>query len=60
MFESMVSPCFAAELLSRVVSENDKSIMQEMRPTISAAFAKRIKEYVAPVFDIPYDIIFPQ
>lgn len=49
-----------AELLSRVVSENDKSIMQEMRPTISAAFAKRIKEYVAPVFDIPYDIIFPQ
>ncbi|XP_034233981.1 protein takeout-like [Thrips palmi] len=57
-----VNPAHAqqAELLSRVVSENDKSIMQEMRPSIAAAFAKRIKTYVSPVFDIPYDELFPQ
>lgn len=41
------------------MSENDKSVMQEMRPSVSAAFAKTIKEYVSPVFDIPYDELFP-
>lgn len=56
------NPAHAAqtELLSRVVTENDRSIWQELRPTISEAFSSRFKELADAVFDkVALDDVFP-
>ncbi|KAK3918711.1 Protein takeout [Frankliniella fusca] len=58
-----VNPAHAvqADLLSRVVSENDKVIMTELQPAISQAFNKRLLEITNRIFDkVAFEDVFPQ
>ncbi|KAK3919636.1 Protein takeout [Frankliniella fusca] len=49
------------EIMSRIVNDNDKAIMEALRPSISATFAKEIKDYATTIFNqVAFDDVFPQ
>lgn len=49
------------DLLSQVVNDNDKTIWQELRPTIALAFSEKFKEVAETVFNnVAFDDAFPQ
>lgn len=51
----------AAGLLSRVVSENDKVIMQDLQPAVSEAFSQGFKQIANRIFDkVAFEDVFPQ
>ncbi|XP_052132832.1 protein takeout-like [Frankliniella occidentalis] len=47
------------EILTRVVNDNDKAIMEALRPSISATFAEEIKGYAETIFkQVAFDDMF--
>ncbi|XP_034255236.1 uncharacterized protein LOC117653567 [Thrips palmi] len=58
-----VNPAHAtqADLLSRVVSENDGVIMEDLRPAISEAFSQALLQIANRIFSkVPFEDAFPQ
>lgn len=58
-----VNPAHAtqADLLSRVVSENDSVIMEDLRPAISEAFSQALLQIANRIFSkVPFEDAFPQ
>lgn len=51
----------ASKISSRVMSENDKLIMKEVRPGLSESFSRTFKQMADAVFDkVAFDDIFPE
>ncbi|XP_052121870.1 protein takeout-like [Frankliniella occidentalis] len=58
-----VNPAHAvqADLLSTIVSENDRVIMAELQPAISQAFNKRLLDVTNRIFEkVAFEDVFPQ
>ncbi|KAJ1525231.1 hypothetical protein ONE63_010058 [Megalurothrips usitatus] len=58
-----INPAHAtqADLLSRVVSENDKVIMQDLQPAVSQAFSVALLQIANRIFEkVAFEDVFPQ